>query len=388
MRKKKIALEADFLFEIEKTGVGWHATKIIETLIQHQEYEFYLQYNWSKNLIKLGKIREKSIIQKYNASNVHFIKSSFIKCCLKKLFEKKVELPYSFLFNEEVDINQFFNYYVPKGIKGSCVTIVHDMAYLACPECVSEENIKWLSNVLEQSCDRATRIAVSSQFTKSELIKYLHVAEEKISVIYSGVDQQEYTPIIQSDSVNSCMNKYKIEKPYLLFVGTLEPRKGIKEIVQAFEVVCNNSQYDIQLVLAGKAGWKDEELLKSIQESKHRDRIVLTGYISEVEKKILYQNSLLFLFPSKYEGFGIPLLEAMACGTPIITSNLASIPEVVGEAAMKIEPNDIQAFGNSILAFLRNEQIRKQYIELGFAQVDIYTWENVAQKLLEIYDQL
>lgn len=380
---KKIALEAELLFEKEKTGVGWHAAKIIHTLIQNKEYEFYLNYSCNLNLLRIGRKREKKIINQYEENNVHFVKASFIKWLTVRLFGKLVRNPYSFMFGKNADITQFFNYYVPRGVHGKVVTIVHDMAYLACPECVADANIIWLQKNLKDSCDRSDHIAVSSEFTKKELIKYLKIEEEKISVIYSGIDKKNMNDDSRID--NAYLEELNISGSYILFVGTIEPRKNVQIIIKAFEKICEEYSQDMSLVLAGKMGWKNKEILDSIENFPFQGRIIITGYVSEKEKRTLYKNAALFVFPSKYEGFGIPPLEAMASGVPVITSNYASLPEVVGDAAIKVNSDDIEELYQAMRAVLDNKTLREDLIEKGFLQAEKFPWECVAERLLNIY---
>lgn len=385
---KKIALDGDLLFQKEKTGIGRHATEIISELVKNTQYEFYINYNWNMDLLRIGRKTEKEIIKKFEQYNVHFVKSPLWKCLLKKALKGKVEISYSFLFQNQVDISQFFNYYIPPDTRSKNVTIVHDMAYLSCPEYVSDDNKHWLKQILKNSCERANCVAVSSDFTKRELIHFLGIDSRKIAVIYSGIDKVEYLRAGNSKLDSQWLNEKGINEPYILYVGTIEQRKNISKIVSAFEKIQNYTNEKIQLVLVGKNGWGADTIIEQIESSPYKDYIVLMGYVTEVEKKRLYHNASVFVFPSNYEGFGIPVLEAMASGIPVVTSNVASIPEVVGDAALMVDPDDTEALYAAIKELLYNEDKRQYQIEKGYRQVEKFSWKNVADCLIEIYKKL
>lgn len=385
---KKIALEADILFEKEKTGVGWHASNIISTMIQNKNYEFYLNYSCSFNLLKLGKKWEQKIINQYKADNVYFVRASFAKWLLFKLFEKTLKKPYSFLFGGGADVTQFFNYYVPRGVNGKVVTIVHDMAYLACPEFVSDRNVSWLKRVLKDSCSRADHIGVSSAFTKKELMKFLGIESKKISVVYSGINENNVWSETGEKDHEKYLKKWNINRPYILFVGTIEPRKNIQNIIKAFERICSDYTKEFDLVLAGKVGWKTEGIIGCVNNFPYQGKIIMTGYVSEEEKQALYRNATMFVFPSKYEGFGIPPLEAMANGIPVIVSDQASLPEIVGDAAIKVSPDGSDELYEAMRSLLEDDMLRRKNIERGYLQVKKFPWKQVAEKLFQIYSML
>ena len=175
-----------------------------------------------------------------------------------------------------------------------------------------------------------------------------------------------------------------MRSPYLLYVGTIEPRKKLVFLIKAFEYLKKETGCPHQLVLAGGKGWNNEEIYLKAQESRYQNDIVFTGYISQSEKKARSQQAELFVFPSLYEGFGIPPLEAMGAGCPVVCSNAASLPEVVGDAAKLASPVDVQELAQAMAEVLFNQTQRKNLIERGIRRAKVYTWENSARKLHEL----
>lgn len=242
---------------------------------------------------------------------------------------------------------------------------------------------KYLRLILDHSCKIADRIIVPSIATKNDLVEHFDVDPRKISVIYEGGDKEIN---VKPAGEQELKEKYQIKKPYFLYVGTLQPRKNIETIVNAFLCLAKE-ELTSQLVLAGGTGWGMDKVLEKIQKSESKDRIILTGYVSEEEKAGLYKNAEAFLFPSQYEGFGIPVLESFSYGVPVITAKNSSLPEVGGNAAIYIEnvmsSAELEECMKKILSL--SESDRMLLSEKGIQQFNKFTWKKCAREISKLF---
>ena len=283
------------------------------------------------------------------------------------------------MFPGKVDLSVFFNFIVPPNLRGKVITTVHDLTYLRYPETMKKSNYKHLTRGMDYSVKRSDKIVTVSHFSGQEIQKYLDVPEEKISVVYNAPSLVNET----ADYDDVCQ-KYGIRKPYILFIGTIEPRKNVARLLRAFDLLKGEYKLPHQLVLAGGKGWQDEQIFQTLQSIHFAGDIVFTGYVSSAEKNTLYQNADTFVFPSIYEGFGIPPLEAMAWDCPVVCANAASLPEVVGEAAELVDPLDESSISNGILRVLTDREYAKELVEKGRAQVKKFSWERSAERLFSV----
>lgn len=279
-------------------------------------------------------------------------------------------------FFARVDLTVFFNFIVPPRIHGKAITTVHDLTYLRYPETMDWKNLRRIQKDIAYSLQRSNRILTVSEFSKQELCQLLHVPENKVSVVYNA-------PVLSSETTNAeqVLQKHGVSGPYILYVGTLEPRKNLVRLIQAFAQLKKTERIPHKLVLAGGKGWNSEEIYA--QAEKTAD-VLTIGYVSNAEKNALYQNAELFAFPSIYEGFGIPPLEAMSLGCPVVCANAASLPEVVGDAAELIEPMEVDSIAEGMLRVLADEPYRMKLVQSGYAQAKKFNWDDSANKLTQI----
>ena len=286
---------------------------------------------------------------------------------------------YNMLF-PAADLNVFFNFIVPPCVKGKVVTVIYDMTYLRFPETMNESNLRRIQRDIGYSIARSDKIVTISEFSKSEIHELLQVPEEKIEVVYSA-------PSVTSKVADFQMVKARlnIRKPYLLYVGTIEPRKNLIRLIQAFDWLKKEKQIPHQLILAGGGGWKNEEIHQAAETAQFAEEIQFTGYLSSEEKNTLYQNADAMVFPSLYEGFGMPPLEAMLFGCPVICSDAASLPEIVGEAAELVDPMDVQAIADGVWHVLSDRNHRSSLMEKGARQALCFSWDRSTEKMVEIF---
>ena len=283
-------------------------------------------------------------------------------------------MPYSTLTCSKADLTVFFNYLTPGGLKGKNMITIYDLVSERFPETMQGRNRRLLQGHLKDSATRASSILTISEFSKSEIIDVLGVPEEKIFVGPCGVDTKFYTP---GEGFETGINKkFNLEK-YILYVGTLEPRKNIKTLVEAFSKI-SDKYPDVKLVLAGGLGWQPEATLKAIEESKVKDRIIRTGYISNEEKRDLLRNAQFFVFPSIYEGFGMPVTEAMACGTDAVVSESSSLIEISAGLVPLIDPKNADLWAEAMEEKLNSKADTSKKQQL-IDHARSYTWDKTAE---------
>jgi glycosyltransferase involved in cell wall biosynthesis len=225
----------------------------------------------------------------------------------------------------------------------------------------------------------ADRIVAVSKFTRNQLVEEYGLSKQKISVIYESVDKR-MKPLAMPMAFNLLKRKYNLPKEYFLCLSTIEPRKNIRGTVESFIKWLNETKADVSLVIAGQA--HDRIFAKS--SLRNHPKILKIGFIDEENKALLYEHALAFLYPSFYEGFGLPILEAMRCGTPVITSDATSMPEVAGNAALLVNPNSSKELKNAMHSVYRDHKLRKELIEKGRRRVNQFSWKKAARQLLDM----
>ncbi|MFX0210075.1 MAG: glycosyltransferase family 4 protein, partial [Candidatus Hodarchaeota archaeon] len=234
---------------------------------------------------------------------------------------------------------------------------------------------------------RADLIITPSNYMKNEIIRFLKIPGEKIRVVYHGVSKC-FLPKNDTILISRIIKKYHIMTPYILFVGTFHKNKNLIRLLKAFRELKLSSKLQHQLVLAGGKGQLNQDIVQTIKELKIEDVVSLPGYVSDEDLPILYNGSDLFVFPSVFEGFGMPVLEAMACGVPVISSNFCSLPEVVGNASLLVDPLNVDLLAGAMHRILSNEELRNELIKKGLERVKQFTWEKTAKETIEIYREV
>lgn len=265
------------------------------------------------------------------------------------------------------------------------ILTVHDLSYVRTPETTHPILKAYLDNVVPWSVKRATHIIADSQATKDDLIELYKTPADKISVLLSGVNPI-YRPITDPATRQTVRERYNIplDKPYIFSIGTVQPRKNYARLIEALAALGKPFEH-IQIVIAGGKGWLDNPIFATVQALDMQDRVHFTGYVNDADVPILYSDALCTSYISLYEGFGFPVLESMACGTPVITSNTSSLPEVAGNAAPMVNPYNVEEISAQLRQIIEDSGLRTKLIQAGFTQVQNFTWQKSAQKLLSIY---
>lgn len=262
------------------------------------------------------------------------------------------------------------------------VITVHDLSYRLFPDSYPESLRRYLETVVPRSVAQAQLVLVDSEATQRDLIAAYDVDPAKVSVLYCGVDPV-FQPQDSQAAREAVAHRYGIDCPYFLSVGTIQPRKNIARIIAALRGAVENG-LPHHLVHVGRPGWLHEPILAAPREHRVAERVhFLTDVDADEDLATLYCGATAFVFPSLYEGFGIPVLEAMACGTPVITANISSLPEVAGEAAILVDPTDVEAIGEALAALASDESVREQLIAAGKERAALFTWKRAAEELRE-----
>jgi glycosyltransferase involved in cell wall biosynthesis len=270
---------------------------------------------------------------------------------------------------------------VPRGLPCPSVVTIHDLAFIRFPETVPKRRYRYLSVELRSSAKRAERVIAVSEATKQDLVELLHVDPEKIVVIPLGVDSR-FRPFSAREAADFRRRHY-IDKPYLLAVGNLEPRKNLPRLLEAFAQVAPRIDHD--LVMIGAEGWLTGELHEALARLRLGGRVKMTGFIEDSELPGWYAAADLFVFPSLYEGFGLPILEAMACGTPVVASSTSSIPEVIGDAGMLVDPYKIDVIAGALLRMAGETPMKDELRAKGLARAATFTWNRTAELTVQVY---
>lgn len=374
----RIAFDAQFLYDPMKTGIGKSAEYLLRNLSLKNEY--FLNVSDVRKHDLQSEVLESLVSKGFNKAECPWYLNS-----IASKMANWVDVPYSFLFPIPVDATVFFNFIVPRGVKGKVITIIHDMTYKTFPETVEEVTRRNLDRNMDYVIKRADCILSVSEFSRQELIHYFPNAETKSEVISWGVDTNLFHPHYSLHDENKIKKKYQINSAYILYVGTLEPRKNIIRLIEAYAKLYRKEENLPKLVISGKKGWMYEGIFEIVRRERLEEKVIFTGYIEDADMPVLMSGAEFFVFLSLYEGFGLPPLEAMACGTPVLVSNVASLPEVIGKAGILVDPYDTDEIANSMEKLVWDENKRMALKVVGLERVKTYSWEKAARKMEDIF---
>lgn len=273
--------------------------------------------------------------------------------------------------------SQALPFFCPKNI-----LFVYDLAFLRYPKLYGRACLK-LNRQTKNSVKRADKIVAISESTAKDLDNLLNVEREKIVVIYPGVEKR-FKPQAKS-TVEAMRRKHGLANPYFLFVGSFKPIKNIRRLIDGFSLFLKETGADFDLVLAGSDFWMDQKMTRAIAANR---RVKNLGYVSENDLPILYSGAEALVSPALYEGFGFPLVEAMACGTPVITSDIGSMPEVVGEAGILVNPFSVRGIGGAMEKLWKSKKLRQQLSLAGLEKARRYSWEKLAESVLGVIKEV
>lgn len=365
----RIGIDVRSLQENKWSGIGVYTYHLIDALLHHSRDEYVLfsnSYAASKSYFINERVTgvHTQFPNTFFHPALRFLQRPHLDTLIERKTGKKIDLFFS--------PNLHFTA-LSKDVRQ--VLTIHDLSFELYKECYSLKRQLWHTFVEpKKQCERAGAIIVPSEQTKEDLIRLFDISNKKIHVVYPGVPG--VTDMLPA--------KQELPKKYLLFIGTIEPRKNIEGMLLAYKQ-SNAYAEGIPFIIAGGAGWKSNHLMKMLQET---PGVRYLGYVGEKEKKALYASASAFLFPSFYEGFGFPVVEAMAAGVPVITSDRSSLPEIAHGAAYLVNPYSVGAIAVAITRVMKDGVLRERLIADGKETARIYSWKKAADQLTAVFHSL
>jgi glycosyltransferase involved in cell wall biosynthesis len=269
------------------------------------------------------------------------------------------------------------------------VVSIHDLSFEHLPQTFLRRSRTQLRLTVRHSARRADHILTLSEHTRADVIDTYKIDPEKVTAIPLAAPTH-FAPVTDDKELQRVRHTYVIDGDYVLCVGSIQPRKNLVRLIKAYASLRGNNPGTNfpKLVIVGKRGWLYDETLRTLEETGARESIVLTGYVPEADLPALYSGALCFVYPSYFEGFGLPPLEAMKCGTPVIVGNATSLPEVVGDAGLQVDPFDIEAIAGAIGELLNNPALRKELSVRGLERARMFDWRETARQTLKVYERV
>jgi glycosyltransferase involved in cell wall biosynthesis len=269
------------------------------------------------------------------------------------------------------------------------VVSIHDLSFEHLPQTFNRRSRTQLRLTVRHSARRATKILTLSEHTRRDVIDTYGIDPQKVTAIPLAAPAH-FGPVKHDKELQRVRHIYGIEEDYVLSVGSIQPRKNLVRLIKAYAALrgAKSSNRCPKLVIVGKCAWLYDETLRALEETGVRDSVVLTGYVPESDLPALYSGALCFVYPSYFEGFGLPPLEAMKCGAPVIVGNATSLPEVVGDAALKVDPFDVSAIAAAMDQLINNSELRDDLSVKGQRRAKMFDWKDTAQRTLAVYEQV
>lgn len=373
--KPKLIVDAKVLLS-PFTGIARYTYEISKRIKDSKDYDLYFNYMCPSKELKQNQ-------QKQNKNKK--IRDFIITNRFLRKHSRKVIDSINLFFPKTYDIYWQPNIIPNPHIKAKkVVATIHDFSFLIYPESHPKERIHFFKKNFFKEVAKSSHIITGSNFTKQEIVKYLDFDPNNITVIYHGVDHNLYK-IYPKVELEKTKVKFALPAKFLLFVGSIEPRKNLISLLKAYNLLDSLIQDSYPLVLVGAKGWKNDDIMQEIDKSK---QIRYLGYVEDKELPHLYNLATIFIYPSLYEGFGLPPLEAFACGTPSIVSNTTSMPEVCKDAALYLDPNNIYDIKDKIQILINDINLQKKLIDKALLRAKEFTWENSAKQHIKLFDRL
>jgi len=372
----RIGIDIRSLIEEAPSGVTEYTRQLLKHLLQiDKENQYLLFYNAIKPL-------PKKYASEFDQSNVTLkafrYPNKILNSFLAFIGFPKID---KMIGGVDVIFSPNFNFL---SISSRCkyLLTIHDLSFIKYPSFYTYKGRAWHRFIQpKRLIKRSDALIAVSANTKSDLISHFNIESDKVSVVYSGIDFDFFSDI-DVGKKEKIKEKYGLNKPYILSLGNVEPRKNIDSLISAFDTLKKNYNLDHQLVIIGSGQKNYCDKLK--KQSSFSESIKFLGYIPYTDKPYLYHLSSLFVYPSLYEGFGFPPLEAMACGVPVVCSNSSSLPEIVDESGLLVDSNNINELAQSMQNILEDDNLRQKYIRMGKSRVQDFSWKKTAEKTLRI----
>lgn len=359
-----------------QAGISTYIHNLIKALGEIDKRNKYIlfchaksQYNWAK----YGNISEK------------VLRLPHIKSLTGRIWEA-ILVPRA-IASMKIDIFHGPSFTLPSKKPCKFIVTIHDLTFKRFPELVTKRAVSYYNAHIQSAIKKADRIIADSYNTKEDLMILYGVGSDRVEVIYMGIDK-DFRVIEDKKKLKEVKDKYGLPKKFILSVGTIEPRKNLRRLIEAYYQLREKGLIEHSLVIAGQKGWLYENVFEAVKRLKLEQEVIFTGYITRDDLPMIYNSADLFIFPSIYEGFGLPALEAMACGIPVITSNISSLPEITGDAALLINPYDVEAIAKAMERVLGDDGLRKELVKKGLKHARRFSWQDSAKKTLMAYREV
>lgn len=379
----KIGVDIRALMDKQYSGVSEYTSILLRTLLRlDNDNEYRLFYNSFRDVrSRIGNFEHPNL----EIRRSHYPNKLFNYCLQKGLAWPKLDRlagGVDVFWSPHINFSNFSK-------ETKHVLTIHDISFLHYPEFFSYRKNFWhRALALKKLASECAAIVAVSENTRQDIIELLKIEPEKVHTIYSGVNPG--VPMPGPEEERNFFRRHELKKRFILYLGTIEPRKNIAGLIYAYNRLRdeNVNLVDLQLVLAGGSGWRNRPIYRAWEESPYRRDIKFLGYVSAREKELLYRRAEVFVYPSYYEGFGLPPLEAMARNLPVITSNVSSLPEVVGSAALAVNPHDINEIAKALELVVTDKELKGSLIKAGQEQIRNFSWEKTAKLYLALFNSL
>jgi glycosyltransferase involved in cell wall biosynthesis len=362
-------------------GAGRYTLNLVRSLIKIDKKNTYIL---TGRCISTDHLDTVNILKKESAG-------SRVELKIFNTTQKKIDLQNRFRFPPlefsgfRADILHCPDYLIPPTLNKNIVLTIHDLAFIRFPEFNFDWFVKKYAREVRRNARSAKIIIADSLSTRNDIIEFFKIDPEKVGVACLAADRT-FKRLPGNEKDKNVLKKYRIDKKYILSVGTIEPRKNFITLIRAFNLIKQeDSGFNYKLVIAGRTGWKSEATYAERENSPWSEDILFTGRVPDEDLVQIYNQAELFVYPSIFEGFGLPPLEAMSCGLPVIASDTSSLKEVVAEAGILLKPGDVNAFEKEIINVIRNEDIKEKMREKSLARAQKFSWEETARKTIDLY---
>ncbi len=367
----KIAVNCHSFLKKYPTGIGRYTYNLLKNLAEIDQQNQYLLY------VKRGLFEFNKNIPIFKADNFS-LKVDYFKQGPHRLL-KEIDIYHS----PSPD-------YIHFDSNTKVIVTVHDVIFKAFPESHTSEAIEQTEKQFGTFLNKAAKIICCSQSTINDLVKFFGVSKERLALIYQGVDKSIFYPLgTQEEEAALGTLKIKgIERPFILFVGTIEPRKNLENILRALKKLRLSKEFLGKLVIIGNRGWMSEGIDALVEELDLKEAVIFLGHVSDQELRYFYNKTEVFVFPSFYEGFGFPIVEAFSCGAAVVTSNVSSCAELAADAALTVEPNDSEDIAKAISRIIHDTDLKKNLREKALRRSQDFSFRKTAQETLRVYEEV
>lgn len=375
----RIAIDVQSLLAGRLTGIGYYQYNLVKEMLESDtQNEYVLNFFSMRNTeAKISALREMF------GEKVDIRPCRWFSYSLAHRLWLIIPFPYRWFMRQKADATLFFNYYVPPFADGRVYSVVYDTVVADMPDTMDKRTRTVLKLTLKKSMKRSDTVITISGFSKNQIMRHFGVAENNIFVAPCGVNHERFNTRCSAVEIDNSKKRYGVDGKYILYLGTLEPRKNITGLIEAYKLLTCELPECPKLVISGGKGWLYEAIFEKVRQLELENQVIFTGYVSDEDAPLLMSGAELFCFPSFYEGFGMPPLEAMACGVPTVVSDRTALPDIVADGALTVNPDSAEDIFKAMRKILTDENLKRKLTEKGISRAGEYTWKNTAEMLIQ-----